>query len=350
MRFFLVTFTGILAVYLCVEFLQKADDFIRYKANIRDVLAYFLYNVPAIATPSLPIAALLATLFSLGNLSRHNEIIAMYSGGISLAKIIAPVFVAGALLSAAGFINNEIIMPRAAARANVIRLEKIEKKPHLVVMFRQQNMWLRGPDNSIVNIDFMSPERSEMIGINIYKMNPDFTVRERIRADRLVLENGEWRLKDGRKFALTQGRVDSAPVDGEVYNIVKSPDDLKIIIKSSDEMSFAELWDYVRRLKASGYYFARYDVDLHDKLAFPLSSLVMVMIATPLSLLRVRSGGAGRGIALAVLIAFVYWSVMSIGDTFGRSGVLPPVISAWLANVLFMSATAFILYRMQMRR
>src|SRR5574341_437951 len=89
MRFFLVAFSGILAVYLCVEFLQKADDFIRLKANTGDVLAYFLYSLPAIATPTLPIAALLATLLSLGNLSRHNEIIAMHSGGLSLARVIA---------------------------------------------------------------------------------------------------------------------------------------------------------------------------------------------------------------------------------------------------------------------
>src|SRR3990172_8817279 len=294
MRFFLVAFFGILAVYLCVEFLQKADDFIRHKANIWDVLAYFLFSLPAIATPTLPIAALLATLLSLGSLSRHNEIIAMYSGGVGLAGVIAPVFFAGVLLSAGGFINNELVMPPASARANAIRLEKIEKKRHIVV-FRRRNLWLRGPDNSIVNIDFTPPNRNVMLGLDIYKMNPDFTVRERIRARNLVLEDGAWRLKEGRKFTLTQGRVVSSVVNDEVFNILESPDDLKMIIKPSEEMSFAELWDYVRRLKASGYYIARYEVDLHDKLAFPLASLVMGMIATPLSLLRVRSGGAGRG-------------------------------------------------------
>jgi lipopolysaccharide export system permease protein len=349
MRFFLVAFVGILAVYLCVEFLQKADDFIRYKAEIRDVLAYFLYSMPAIVTPTLPIATLLATLLSLGNLSRHNEIIALYSGGISLAGIFAPVLVAGALLSTLGFINNELVMPSAAFRANMIRNDRIEKKRHIVV-FRLRDLWLRGPDNSIVNIDFTPPDRSEMIGISIYKMNPDFTVRERIRARRLVLEDGAWRLREGTKFILMEDRVVTSSVDGDIYNIVESPDDLNMIIKRSEEMSFGELWDYVRRLKVSGYYIAQYEVDLHHKLAFPLSSVVMVMIATPLALIRVRSGGAGRGVAVAVLVAFAYWSVMSVGTTFGRSGVLPPVISAWLANILFMSATAFILYRMQTKR
>lgn len=123
-----------------------------------------------------------------------------------------------------------------------------------------------------------------------------------------------------------------------------------MIIKSSKEMSFSELYEYVHRLKSSGYHAARYEVDLHDKLAFPFSSLVMVLIATPLSLLRVRSGGAGRGITLTVLIAFAYWSVMSIGMTLGRSGAVPPALSAWFANILFISASAFILHRMNRSR
>jgi lipopolysaccharide export system permease protein len=270
----------------------------------------------------------------------------MHSGGVSLYGVIAPVFFAGALLSLGGFINNELIMPSASARANIIRFHKIEKMRHIAV-FQMQNLWLRGPDNSIVNIDFTPPDRNEMIGINIYRMNPDFTVRERIRAQRLVLEDGAWRLREGAKVTLGKDGVVTAPVDGEIFNIIESPEDLKMIIKLSEEMSFTELWEYVRRLKTSGYSSTRYEVDLHNKLSFPFSSLVMVLIATPLSLLRVRSGGIGRSVSIAVAVAFAYWAVMSVGTTFGRSGVLPPGISSWLANILFMAVTGVILYRMQ---
>ncbi len=349
MRFFLMTFIAITAVYLCVEFLQKADDFIHRQANFGDVVSYFLYNIPAIATPSLPIAALLATILSLGNLSRHNEIIAMYSGGVSLAGVIAPALFAGVLLSFVGFINNELIMPHASARANIIRYERIEKKPH-IVLFRQQNLWLRGPGNSIANIDFSAPDKNELIGITIFKFNPDFTVRERIRARRLVLEAGQWRLREGTKYILTRDRLITSPVDGDVYNVVETPADLNMIVKSSDEMSFRELWEYVRRLRASGYYLVKYDVALQEKLSMPFACLVMVMIATPLSLLRVRSGGAGWGVAIAILLAFCYWTLTSIGSTFGRSGILPPLVSAWFSNIVFLSAAIVILRRMRTAR
>jgi lipopolysaccharide export system permease protein len=345
-RIFLMVLIGILVVYLCMDFLQKADSFIRYKANIAQVTRYFLYSLPAMAASSLPIAALMAALLSLGNLSRHNEIIAMRAGGVSLGMIIAPVLAGGLLISAMGFFNNEYVMPVYTARANTIKNVEIEKKQQRVV-FQQRKLWLRGPDNSIANIDLISPDRNEMIGINIFKLTPEFAVRERIKADSLLWENGAWRLKHGRKFILGEDTVQSAPVDGEVFNIVDSPDDLGMIVKSSEEMNFLELWDYVKRLKMSGYEAARYEVDLYSKLSFPLSSLLMVLIATPLSLQKVRSGGFGKGIALAVLIAFIYWALVSAGTALGRSGALPPLEAAWLANVLFASVSLYTLFRMQ---
>ncbi len=343
---FFMVLSAILVVYLCIDFLQKADRFIKYKANIVQVAKYFLYSIPAMGTPSLPMAALIAALLSLGNLSRHNEIIAMRASGISLARIVAPIIIGGALISALGFFNNEYLMPVYTARANAIKSVEIEghKVP---VVFQQRKLWLRGPDNSIANIDLVSPDRNEMLGVNIFKLNPDYTVRERITAQSLLWTNGSWQFQNSRKYILGKDQVISRSADGEVFNIVDNPDDLGMVAKTSEEMNFSELWDYVKRLKMSGYEAARYEVDLYNKLAFPFSSLLMVLIATPLSLLKVRSGGMSRGIAIAVFIAFIYWGLVSVGTALGRSGVLPPLEAAWIANVLFASASLYILFRMQ---
>lgn len=348
-RLFLAALIGILSVYLCVDFMQKADDFIRHRAHISQIIRYFTYNLPAIATHSIPIAGLVATLLSLGNLSRHNEIIAMRAGGLSLARIIAPVILGGLLISALTFLNNEFITPVYTAKAIYIRKVEVEKKKP-VVIFREEKLWLRGPDNSIANIDLVSPSRNEMFGLNIYKLNPDFTVRERITAGRLIWEREAWRLKESRSFRIDGGRVLVRSADGEVYNIVESPESLGMVVRRSDEMSFGELWAYIHRLRSSGYNTARYDVDLHGKIAFPFAGLLMVLIAIPLSIQRVRSGGTGRGIALTVLIAFAYWAIMSIGIALGRSGAIPPMLAAWFANIVFAIVAGYVLMRMRKER
>ncbi len=120
-----------------------------------------------------------------------------------------------------------------------------------------------------------------------------------------------------------------------------------MIVKNSEEMNFSEMWDYVNRLKSSGYKAVNYEVDLHSKLAYPLSSLLMVMISIPFSIHKVRAGGTGKGIAFAVLIAFFYWTLASVGASLGRSGAIPPAASAWFANAFFAITSALVLFRMQ---
>jgi lipopolysaccharide export system permease protein len=337
---------GILIVYLCVDFLQKADRLIKHHATISQVAEYFLYSMPGMITMSLPLATLIAALLSLGNLSRHNEIIAMRAGGVSLLKIITPLLAGGLLISLFGFVNNEFIMPKYSSRANYIRFVEIEKQQQQV-MFQQQKLWLRGPDNSIANIELVSPNRTEMLGLNIYKLNPDFSVREQTIADKLLWENGAWRLKQSRTYTLSGDTVTSRISDGEVFNIVDNPDNLGMIVKDSEEMNFTEMWDYVKRLKTSGYNAAQYEVDLHSKLSFPFASFLMVLISIPFSIHKVRSGGAAKGFSVAVMIAFVYLTLMSVGASLGNSGALPPVIAAWLANVIFAVASVIVLVRMQ---
>ncbi len=337
---------GILIVYLCVEFLQKADKLIKFHASIGQVGRYFLYSIPGMITMSLPMATLIAALLSLGNMSRHNEIIAMRAGGVSLARIIAPLIAGGIAVSVFGFINNEIIMPEYSSRANYIRNVEIEKKQQRV-MFQQHQLWLRGPDNSIANIELVTPSRTEMVGLNIYLLNQDFTLRGRIIADRIVWEDNAWRLKNSRTYSQENDVVKERRSDGEIFNIVDNPNDLGMIVKKSEEMSYSEMWNYVKRLKTSGYNASQYEVELHNKIAFPLSSLLMILISVPFAIHKVRSGGAGKGFAIAVAIAFFYWLLMSVGSSLGRSGVVPPFIAAWFANILFGVTAIIVLMRIQ---
>jgi len=336
----------IIVVYLCVEFLQKADRLIKHHATLTQVARYFLYTIPLMITMSLPMATLIGALLALGNLSSHNEIIAMRAGGVSLARISAPLLVGGLLISIFGFINNELIMPACVSRANYIRSVEIEKKQQQV-MFQQSKLWLRGPDNSIANIELVSPNRTTMLGLNIYKLNPDYSVRERITAESLVWEEGVWRLKQSRTIAIQGDTIRSRVSDGEIFNIVDNPDDLGMVVKESEEMSFQEMWEYVKRLKSSGYEASKYEVKLHGKLAFPFSSLLVILISIPFSFHKVRSGGAAKGFAFAIVIAFAYLTLMGVGQSLGTSGMIPPMLAAWLANIIFTVISVAVLVRMQ---
>src|SRR5574340_349367 len=107
LRTSLTILAGILVLFLCVTFLKEADDFIRHKASLYQITRYYLYSIPGMISQALPFSALIGTLLSLGALSRHQEITAMRAGGVSLVRIIQPVFLGGLLIAVLGFMNNE---------------------------------------------------------------------------------------------------------------------------------------------------------------------------------------------------------------------------------------------------
>ena len=86
-------------IFLVVDLVEHVDKYIDKQASVSLVIKYYLYFTPYILVLSLPVAMLLSCLFSLGQLAKHNELTAMKSAGISLHRILLPLFVLSFLIS-----------------------------------------------------------------------------------------------------------------------------------------------------------------------------------------------------------------------------------------------------------
>jgi lipopolysaccharide export LptBFGC system permease protein LptF len=115
-EFLLPFLSGILLFTLIIIFpqiLDKIGTFLKHKVTFPTACKYFAYQIPSVLVSIFPVAVLLATLFSLGQLAKDNEITAMKTGGISLYQIIAPVLLVAFLISIFSIILNELVVPRA---------------------------------------------------------------------------------------------------------------------------------------------------------------------------------------------------------------------------------------------
>jgi lipopolysaccharide export LptBFGC system permease protein LptF len=114
----------------------------------------------------------------------------------------------------------------------------------------------------------------------------------------------------------------------------EAPEYFKKEVKQSSEMNFEELRRYIRELQQSGFDVVRFKVQLEKKLAFPVITFVMAVLAIPFAL-SAGKRGAVAGVAVAVGIAVVYSVTSGLFEAMGNISQLPPVMAAWSPDLIF---------------
>jgi lipopolysaccharide export system permease protein len=167
----------------------------------------------------------------------------------------------------------------------------------------------------------------------------------RIDATSLRWQNGVWQALKGYQRSFRNQREIAAPFDSlTLTDLFFTPEILVKVQKEPEEMSFRELENYIREVASNGSDPQRWLVDLHLKLSFPFASFIMVLFGAPLAVGRARSSGA-VGVAMTLVVAFLYFGTVKIGQTFSHNGMLPPVVGAWLGNGIFLIAGIIVLVR-----
>jgi lipopolysaccharide export LptBFGC system permease protein LptF len=112
--------------------------------------------------------------------------------------------------------------------------------------------------------------------------------------------------------------------------------------RQPDLMTFGELKGYIAELRASGYNVLEHEVGLQRKVAFPFVTIVMTLIAVPFAVSTGRRG-AMYGIGVGIVLALLYWTMISVFAAFGQAGLIDPMLAAWAPNLIFGAAAAYLL-------
>jgi len=331
-------------IFFVVELLERINAIIVHKAPLYLILEYFLYTFPLFLSQTLPFATLLAALITLGVLARNNEVVAMKAHGVSTYRIMFPLLVLAASVTAFIFLCNETIVPYSARKAHYVWSVKVKKEEERA-FFKLNKIWYRGED-VIYNIRLLEPKQDLLKGVTIYQFDEAFNLRQRIDAREAQWNGDGWTFYQVavRDF-LPGGEVSTEIYDQRDIPIPERPEDFKKGMKNPDEMTYRELKGYVEKLRGEGYDSTRYVVDLHTKVAFPFLTLIMVLMGSPLALAAShgRGGGIAQGVGISIVIGFVYWVSFAISVAMGHAGTFPPFIAAWAPNIFFGLVGGFIL-------
>lgn len=326
--------TSFVLIYLVIDFMEKINRFTRADGKPIHIAMFFLYKIPEIVSQVMPLGVLMATLLALGALSRNSEIIAMRGCGISLRTITSPILVIAFLLSVFSFFSDELIVANASREMKYIQNVLIEgKSPN--AFFRQDNIWYRDR-NLVMQAKLFTPSSNTLSGVTIWQTGEGMQPLVRIEAEQCVWDGRSWVLRNTVTRNISEGSIASttkAPALPIALNLRLS--DLRVLDKHADTIGFFKLKSYCKNLKKSGYDATRFEALMHSKISLPFASFIMAFLGIPFVMKSGRSSGIAFGVGLSIIIGFAYYVTNATLLSFGQTGVLPPLVSAWAANFIF---------------
>ena len=349
-KLFLSFFLGGLLIF-CVLFVTV--DFMtnisRYNAPSSAVIEYYLLFLPSIAYQMMAVACLLGTIFTLSTLNRNNELVALFSSGMSLARISTPILVLIVSISTISFWLNDRLLPGLNQKKNYVEYVQIRQKPGLYSTVNSDRIWYRS-GNILFNIKTLSGETATAQGLTMYYFDSAWRLIQMITAKTVKLNGTSWDLSDGAvTLFMNDPKGANVPMtqDFKLKTISVSEDsgDIQKSSQSTETLRVSELRRYIDRNKAAGLDTLRYEVEYHAKFSFAVAAFVMSFLGIPFSATKQRAGGAALNVGITIFLAFVYYAAYSSGITLGKHGVLPPIVAVWVPNILGVLFSAIFLFR-----
>lgn len=334
LRLFALCMLGFLFIYVLVDFFDRFDTYLKYHATPGTVLRYFAFKTPLIVTQLVPVATLGAVLLALGTMARHNEITALRASGVSTLQIARPLVVLAVLLSVGILLWNESVVPYCSERSRHIELVEIRQKP-LKALLDDTGIWFHGKAG-IYSIEHFDARKEIVVGLTVYDFGPGFELRRLIEIPTAQWRDGRWVL-DGtveRTFDAA-GNVMTRPLGPADFTLLDEPQDLQVMEKDPEELSFRRLSHHIRELSRKGIDTTESRVDLHLKLAVPFVPLVMVLIGVPLATRNPRRRPLATSIGIGLAVGFSYWVLLALTVSLGHGGAIPSALAAWTANGVF---------------
>jgi len=348
---FLTTILVFSLLYVLIDSASNLDEFIDRKIPLDILIQYYLTYLPVVLSQTAPIACLISVLFAYSNLSSHNEVIALRSSGLNFWQITKPALWLALVVSALIFLMNEKLIPHAEDTARQLRNEhmilEVDRKKHKKAKIK--NLTFYGLRNRLYFIDTFDPNTYELEGITIIEYDNEQNIK-----GKTVALNGVW---TGIAWKFYQCHITTFPQDineptkirvyqEKLADIKETPEDFLKQRLQVSSMNIRQLSEYISRFSNSGAKTALNNlrVDLHQKIAYPFSNIIIVLVGLPFAVMTGRrKAQTFTSLGLAIAIGFLYYVTNSVGLALGKGGFFPPVISAWLAPMIFLGLASYVI-------
>lgn len=337
LRTYLIIFFSFAVVFIVIDVIDNLPRLIRSGATTQLAIVYYALRLPYLIVLTSPVTVLLTGLFMMNSLSKHNESVAIRAAGVSITRAMLPLFFIGMMISAGIAVMGEYLLPYAESKRSYVYNVQIKgEKPEDNML--KARIHYQGKDNDFYYFGYFDGYQNTLRVIDLTRI--DFKTRqitEHVTASAATWKDGKWILQDCEVRQFKDGMQTKweyyPSTDMKVLDV--EPKDFVRITKKTLSLTFFELRDYITRLEKMGEDTNREMVDLHMKLAFPLTNIIVIFFFIPIATTNIRSKGRGLIFLLGLAVCFIYLIVVRIVQSLGYNGVIPPIGAAWGPNVAF---------------
>jgi lipopolysaccharide export system permease protein len=340
---FIMLVLGLPLLFIIGDITDNIDTYMERGIPAGRMALGYVYQFPLFVVYAFPIAALVATVFTIGGMTRHQEITAAKAGGVSFYRIFLPIGLLSVILAAAALGLGELVPITLRKRAELMgEAHSTRQGPRINFVFQTER-------EGVLSARRLDPASAEMTQLVLERNASRREPGLHRMAERAVWTPARgWKLERGFVREL-QGdgsekltRFDSLRVPG----LVETPEDLLAEPKDPEQMGYAEMSRFIGAIERSGGDANPLRVERAQKLAIPMAVIVIVLFGAPLATSSQR-GGAAFGVGVSLGVTIIYMLLFRVGKAIGSSGAIDPIVAAWFPNALFLVAGLVLIARVR---
>lgn len=336
LKYWTICTLAMLFLVIAANLFSHIDAVFTSKRKLVEFLGETVRSIPVILDIALPITVLLATMFTFSSLARTSELVAMRSIGMGLSRQLAPILFIVVFISALDYFNQNYLF----------RL--LDATPGRSAKLETSHAWKSRQDR-IFYISNINSARRNVTGVRIFRwVSQPFRVVEMENIRRISQpSDGKWVYEDvvsrkysGNEWGLSRIARLEKP-EREFPNVFQQD------ILDAHYMPIVDLYRKIRQRESLGENVELYDLEWYQKTAALFAPFVLVWFGAPLSQSYFRQGRASGEILLGILGCLIFLVATEIFFLFGKGGFLPPLVSAWTINLVFLALGGFLLRRVR---
>jgi lipopolysaccharide export system permease protein len=337
----MLVFFSLLMLFGFFDLLGELNDMGRGHYSLTYVLLYVLLTVPTRIYELFPVAVLIGTIFALVQMAANSELTIYRSSGASLKQMVRALLKIGFPLMVLSLVIGEFVAPPSMRLAQELRLKALNAQ----VSFSEfrSGVWVKDEGN-FINVKNVMPDTS-LQNVSIYEFDDNFALAGITDAQRAIyLKEGSWQLEGVMQTRFDKlGAKVSHQAQKEWHSAI-TPDILRVLMVVPEQMSAWNLYLYTQHLKENKQEATRYEIEMWNKLVYPFSVMVMMLLALPFASHQKRSGGVSGKVFAGIVLGLSFYFIGRLFSHLGSLNNWQPVLSASAMTIIFLLLSLLMLW------